>query len=161
MDDRKLVTDFLKDKNIDVVLSSPYKRSVDTVKDLADMFGFHIETIFDFRERKMGSVWIDDFTAFSKRQWVDFDYKDSDGESLREVQHRNVTALKAVIKKYENQNIVIGSHGTALSTIINYYNSAFGCSAFETIKSLMPWIVKITFAGSTMQRIETFDVFAK
>lgn len=35
--DRKLVTDFLLDKNIDVVLSSPYKRAVDTIKEFADV----------------------------------------------------------------------------------------------------------------------------
>lgn len=36
MEDRKLVTKFLVDKQIDVVLSSPYKRAVDTVKEFAD-----------------------------------------------------------------------------------------------------------------------------
>ena len=34
--DRVLVTDFLADKQIDVVLSSPYKRAVDTVKEFAE-----------------------------------------------------------------------------------------------------------------------------
>ena len=34
----------------------------EAMKNLYNLvFGFHIETIFDFRERKMGSVWIDDF----------------------------------------------------------------------------------------------------
>ena len=33
--DRKLVTAFLSDKNIDVVISSPYKRAYDTVYDFA------------------------------------------------------------------------------------------------------------------------------
>ena len=33
LQDRKLVTNFLKDKEIDMVFSSPYKRAVDTVKD--------------------------------------------------------------------------------------------------------------------------------
>ena len=36
LEDRKLVTEFLWNKNIDLVLSSPYKRSVDTIKDFAD-----------------------------------------------------------------------------------------------------------------------------
>ena len=35
MEDRKLVTTFLSDKNIDVVLSSPFKRAVDSVADFA------------------------------------------------------------------------------------------------------------------------------
>jgi len=36
LEDRKLVTTFLADKNVDVVLSSPFKRAVDTVRDFAD-----------------------------------------------------------------------------------------------------------------------------
>ena len=120
MVDRELVTRFLSDKHIDVVLSSPYKRAVDTVAHFADSKGLNIEIIDDFRERKVDSIWIEDFTAFSKAQWADFDYKLSDGESLNEVQSRNISALNSVLEKYKGKNIVISSHGTALSTIINY-----------------------------------------
>ncbi len=91
--DRKLVTDFLSDKEIDIVLSSPYKRAVDTIKDFADLNGLDIETIDSFRERKVDSGWIDNFTSFAQKQWNDFSYKLSDGECLQEVQDKNVSAL--------------------------------------------------------------------
>lgn len=143
--DRELVTQFLSDKNIDVVLSSPYKRAVDTVAHFADIKGLNIEIVDDFRERKVDSVWIEDFTAFSKAQWADFDYKLSDGESLNEVQIRNISALNCVLDKYNGKNIAIGSHGTALSTIINYYDKSFGYEDFERIRTVMPWIVEFTF----------------
>ena len=157
--DRELVTEFLEDKNINLVISSPYKRSIDTVKDFADKFGRQIELISDFRERKIDSVWIDDFTEFSKHQWADFDYKHVDGETLREVQKRNIAALKLVLKKYKGKNIAIGSHGTALSTIINYYDKSFGYSSFESIRKLMPWVVKFVFDGDKLNRIELIDLF--
>jgi len=38
--DRVLVTAFLRDKQIDAVYSSPFKRAVDTVKDFADKNGY-------------------------------------------------------------------------------------------------------------------------
>lgn len=159
--DRTLVTEFFKDKNIDIVLSSPYIRAVDTVKEFADAYNLKIETVFDFRERKIDSVWIEDFTTFCKQQWNDFSYKLSDGETLNEVQSRNVEALKLVLDKYKNRNIIVGSHGTALSTIINYFDCSFGYENFEKIKSLMPWIVKFTFDNDKLQDIEMFDVFVK
>ncbi|WP_201767691.1 histidine phosphatase family protein [Sporolactobacillus laevolacticus] len=65
MKDRALVTQYLHDKHVDVVLSSPYKRAVDTVKHFADEKGLPIHCIKDFRERKVGQ-WVDDFHAFSK-----------------------------------------------------------------------------------------------
>lgn len=145
MEDRKLVTTFLEDKGIDVVLSSPFKRAVDTVADFADTHNLTVETIEDFRERKVDSCWIEDFTSFSKRQWSDFTYKLSDGECLKEVQDRNIAALNDVLNKYTGKNIVIGSHGTALSTIINFYDNTFDYEDFDKIRFIMPWIVEFVF----------------
>ncbi|BCK00698.1 histidine phosphatase family protein [Anaerocolumna chitinilytica] len=159
MKDRVLVTDYLKDKMIDVVLSSPYKRAVDTVKDFADKYNLHIKSVHDFRERKIDSIWIEDFQTFSRRQWADFNYKYSDGEALNEVQKRNISALNAVLIEYQNKNIVVGSHGTALSTIINYYDSSFGYDDFERIKSLMPWVVKFTFKNTDCIGIDKINLF--
>lgn len=159
LEDRKLVSGYLDDKNIDIVLSSPYKRAVDTVKHFADENHFSIEMIDDFRERKVDSVWIEDFNAFCKRQWEDFSYRLSDGETLSEVQDRNIKALKGVLQEYKGKNIVIGSHGTALSTIINYYDASFGYEDFAEIKSLMPWIVKFVFNDEVLQKIEKINPF--
>lgn len=145
MEDRKKVTEFLSDKNIDIVLSSPFKRAVDTVKDFADKNELNIELIDDFRERKVDSVWIEDFSSFTRKQWSDFTYKLSDGECLKEVQDRNITALNDVLQRFLGKNIVIGSHGTALSTIVNYYDSSFGFEDFEKIRFVMPWIVEFDF----------------
>ena len=159
MEDRKLVTKFLADKDIDAVLSSPFKRAVDTVSEFADRKGLNIGIVNDFRERRVDSVWIEDFTAFCKAQWADFDYKLSDGECLSEVQKRNIIALNDVLMKYQGKNIVIGSHGTALSTIINYYDKSFGHSEFEKIKGLMPWIVRFTFEDEKCVEIKQFNLF--
>ena len=86
--DRELVTEFLADKQVDIVLSSPYKRAVDTVAHFAALRDLPITTIADFRERKVDSVWIDDFDAFTHNQWADFNYKLTDGETLAEVQKK-------------------------------------------------------------------------
>ena len=159
--DRKLATAFLEDKNIDMVLSSPYLRSVDTVKHFADKYDFEIKTIDDFRERKIDSVWIEDFNGFCKKQWSDFSYKLSDGESLGEVQRRNIAALNQVLSAYKGNNIVVGSHGTALSTIVNYYQPDFGYEEFERIRGVMPWIVHFAFEGTECRRIESYDLFVE
>jgi 2,3-bisphosphoglycerate-dependent phosphoglycerate mutase len=159
--DSKLVTEYLRDKNIQIILSSPYLRAVETVKDFADSFGHTIITIEDFRERKVDNVWIEDFNRFAQKQWSNFDYKLSDGECLREVQIRNVKALKQVIKEHPDKNIVIGSHGTALSTMINYFNPSFNFIDFQRIRTIMPWIVKFTFRGEELLQIEEIDVFRR
>lgn len=159
MRDRGLVTRFLKDKQIHHVFSSPYKRAMDTVRDFADRHHLPIEAIDDFRERRVDSGWIEDFAAFCKNQWNDFTYRYTDGESLLEVQQRNIAALERLLVAHPDENLVIGSHGTALSTIINHYDPAFGYNEFERIKTLMPWIVEFTFHGLRCVSIRQIDVF--
>lgn len=159
LEDRHLVTNLLADMPVNAVLSSPYKRAVDTVQPLADARGLTIRTVGEFRERRVDSCWIEDFNAFCRAQWADFDYKLSDGESLREVQSRNIAALQAVLREYPNQTVVIGSHGTALSTIINYYDNTFGYEQFEAIRSLMPWVVRFDFDGDKCTHIQYLNVF--
>lgn len=156
MKDRKLVTGFLWDKGIDVILSSPYKRAVDTIKEFADAKGMKIKLIDEFRERKAGNDWMENFDDFCKNQWADFDFKLSGGESLREVQSRNISALNQVLETYAGKNVVIGSHGTALSTIINYFDPSFGYNEFQEIKSLMPWIVRFSFEGSRYLEMQIY-----
>lgn len=157
--DRLLVTDYLQSRKIEHIYSSPYQRAVDTIKDYADKNSMKIICIDDFRERKIDSVWIDDFKTFSINQWKDFAYKLNDGESLKEVQDRNIKALNGLLDKHKNQRIAIGSHGAALSTIINYYDSSFGYEQFESIIKLMPWIVKFTFKEYECLNIEMIDLF--
>lgn len=158
MIDRKLVTDYLIDKNVDVILSSPFKRSYDTVKHFADISGQEIRIIEDFRERKIDDSWIDDFSDFAKKQWGDFLYKLPNGESLSEVQKRNITALEEVLTIYQGKTIVIGSHGTSLCTIINYYDENFNYNDFMKIRNYMPWIVKFVFKETVNQEIEYIEV---
>lgn len=157
--DRRLVTEFLMDKQIQVILSSPYKRAVDTVRDFAEIKGMDITVIDEFRERKVGNEWIEDFNSFCKKQWENFEYKLSDGESLKEVQDRNIFKLKKVILKYKGKNIVVGSHGTALGTIINYYDKKFEYSEFDKIRYLMPWIVEFTFDEEDCIKIQNYNLF--
>lgn len=72
LEDRKLVSNYLEDKNIDVVFSSPFKRSVDTVKHFADKHNLSIELVDDFRERRVDSIWIEDFDIFVRINGVIF-----------------------------------------------------------------------------------------
>ncbi|HZJ82770.1 MAG TPA: histidine phosphatase family protein [Clostridia bacterium] len=159
--DCKQVTGFLLKRNITKVFSSPFKRAIDTIKDFSDLSGLEINIIEDFRERKVADIWIEDFDVFAEKQWDDFHYKISGGESLNEVQQRNIRALKYILKENNNENIVIGTHGTALSTIINYYDKNFGYSQFKRIKNLMPFIVGISFNGENVIEIEEFELKQK
>lgn len=157
--DRALVTDFLADKHITAVFSSPYRRAVDTVRDFAERHGLLIRTDPDLRERRVDSVWIEDFDGFCRRQWADFNYRYTDGETLRAVQTRNLDAVRRILARCPGQSAAIGSHGTALSTIINYFDPSFGYGDFHAIRKLMPWIVRFAFDGGRCMEITGYNLF--
>ena len=147
LQDRMKIVEALREIPIHAVLSSPYKRAVDTVQPLADQRGLSIVTDADFRERKVGDGWLEDFTSFAKRQWADFDFALEHGESLRQVQARNAAALERALERYDGKTIVIGSHGTALSSLVEHYTPGFGYKGFDRIRNIMPWVVRFTFEG--------------
>ena len=139
---------------IDAFYSSPYLRAIDTIKPLADSRGRSIHLIPDFRERKITDYWIEDFTGFTEKQWTDFHYHLPGGESLSMVQERNIRALEPLLQTHPDQTILIGTHGTALSTIINYYKPDFQLADFHRIKHIFPCIVQFEFQGSTCSSID-------
>ena len=145
LSDRAVVLDTIKDRHIDVFLSSPYRRSVDTIRPAADFFGMSIITDERFRERKSGEYG-NGMRQFSER-WKNLDYAEEGGESLRSTQKRNISALFDVLDRYNGKTIVIGTHGTALSTILNYYDPSFNVDDFLRVIDWMPYIVELSFVG--------------
>ena len=158
--DRRLVTEFLQDKSIDAVLSSPYKRAVDTIADFASKLRLDIELIEGFREQDEEG-WSDDeqFFIYNEKQWADFSLKSSTGESLSDVQSRNIAAMNDALVRYKDKNIIVGTHGTALSTIINYYDSSYGFNGFLAMVNIKPWVVRMDFDENHCIRIEKTDLF--
>lgn len=146
--DSAIVLEILKDKKIDVFYCSPYKRSMDTIADVAAYFGKEIITDERLREREKGPDG-NNHEMFQKR-WADHDYHEDGGESIAMVQKRNMEALNEILSDNLNKEIVVGTHGTALSTILNFYDNDFGCEDFLRIIDWMPYIIELDFEDNKM-----------
>ena len=96
-----------------------------------------------------------------RKRWADFNYHEDGGESLISVQERNINALKYVLNNHKNESILIGTHGTALSTILNYYDNSFGCDDFLRIINFMPYIIRLDFEGYSCIRKEEVLIVEK
>ena len=67
--------------------------------------------------------------------------------------------MNEVLNKYENKNIVIGTHGTALSTIINNYDRSYGFDDLMKMVYITPWVAKMVLSKSKCVGIEKIDLF--
>ncbi len=148
------VRDVLKDKAVNVFVSSPYRRSIESIQRAAEFFHLEIETDERLRERKVGKSSGDDVL---KKRWSDFSFAESGGECIGSVQQRNISALKEILERHAGKTVVIGTHGTALSSILNYFDSSFGAEDFLKIVNFMPWIVKMEFDGENL--VSKTDIF--
>jgi len=159
--DRALVTSFLLDKNIDAVLSSPFKRAVDTVSDFADGKGLQMVLIEDFKEHDTISdnYPTSEYFSFINKYWTDFNYKVHNDESLFELQKRNITAFNRILAEYRNKTVVIGTHGMALSTIINYFDPTYKFENFLDMVKIKPWVVRMDFNDDGCVGMEKIDLF--
>ena len=146
--DSAIVLEFLKDKKIDAFYCSPYKRSMDTIAEAADFFTKEIITDERLREREKGLDG-NNHGMFRKR-WADHNYHEEGGESIAMVQKRNIEALNEILSDNTDKDIVIGTHGTALSTILNFYDNSFGCEDFLRIIDWMPYIIELNFEGGKL-----------
>ena len=145
------LTELFKGYDVSRVISSPYLRAINTVKGIAEDKGLNIEIIQDFRERKIANSPVEDFISFTKQQWNDFDYYLENGESLNEVQARGINALKNIVENHSGENIVIGTHGTILAVILNFFDKKYNYEFWKSMK--MPDVFKLQFKDGNMESI--------
>ncbi len=158
--DLKIVLDILKDKEIDVFYSSPYKRSVDTIAETAAYFQKDIIKDDRLREREKGVDGNLHHGMFEKR-WTDHNYHEAGGESINMVQKRNIAALKEILVKEEGKNVVIGTHSTALGSILNAFDPTFSCKEFLRIIDWMPYVLEMDFEGEELVGIHELGYVEK
>ncbi|PFB65094.1 histidine phosphatase family protein [Bacillus cereus] len=156
--DAENVTHLLKDKHIDVVISSPYKRAIQTVQGIANTYNVTIQIEKDLRERLLSSEPVADFNDAIENVWEDWSFAYEGGESNDVAQRRAVICMQSILKKYKGKNIVIGTHGNIMVLLMNYFDSKYDLQFWKTLH--MPDVYKLTFDNncfSSAERIESTD----
>ncbi|WP_102275348.1 histidine phosphatase family protein [Cytobacillus massiliigabonensis] len=141
--DAEKLTNILKHENIDYVLSSPYKRAIQTVEGIAEYIEKEIIIEEDLRERNLSDDPVEDFYFAMKKVWDDPSFSLKGGESNQTAQVRGVHATLQIIEEFKGKNIVIGTHGNIMVLIMNYFDKKYN---FEFWKELsMPDIYRLEF----------------
>ncbi|PEF07255.1 histidine phosphatase family protein [Bacillus thuringiensis] len=141
--DAENVTRLLKDKHIDVVISSPYKRAIQTVQGIANTYKLLIQTEEDLRERLLSTEPVSNFNDAMQNVWEDWSFAYEGGESNDVAQRRAVICMQNILKQYEGKNIVIGTHGNIMVLLMNYFNSKYDLEFWKTLH--MPDVYQLNF----------------
>jgi 2,3-bisphosphoglycerate-dependent phosphoglycerate mutase len=150
--DAQKVTELLSHENITKVISSPYKRAIQTVEGTANYFGLSISIDEGFRERKLADGSVTNFDEVILKYWENFDFSLNGGETGYVAQDRGVQSLKSLLNKYCGQNTVIGIHGNIMVLIMNYYDKKYNYDFWNSLN--MPDIYKLSFEDGVLVGVE-------
>lgn len=149
--DVERITEILEKENIDYVISSPYKRAVQTIERIAQLTDKELIIESDFKERNLSEKPIENFDEAITKVWEDETFSWEGGESNLIAQKRGIKATIEVLEKYEGKNIVIGTHGNIMVLIMNFFDKRYG---FDFWKELdMPDIYKLTFEKTKLKEV--------
>jgi len=155
--DAKLVSEYFDQIHIDRVVSSPDKRAIATIQEVADSHKLEIEIFEELHERRITNGLVENFKKFTLNQWKDFNYKLAGGESLNEVKARSLKTFEKIIEESLDQVVVIGTHGTILSLYLNHLEEKFQYHDFKKMK--LPDIYKVNYDGSRYVSMERINIY--
>lgn len=146
------VTELLIKEKITHVFSSPFKRAIQTVEDVANIFDLNIVINDNFRDRKLADHSVDDFNKVIFEYWQDFNFSLEGGETSYVAQARGVKALQNILEHYSGGNIVIGTHGNMMVLIMNYFDQTYDYDIWRQLK--MPDIYKLSFDEKKLMNVK-------
>ncbi|EOP27792.1 phosphoglycerate mutase [Bacillus cereus VD131] len=137
------------------MISSPYKRAIQTVQGIANTYNVSIQIEEDLRERLLSSEPLEDFNDAIENVWEDWTFAYEGGESNDVAQERAILCMQNILEKYKGKNIVIGTHRNIMVLLMNYFDSKYDFQFWKTIQ--MPDVYKLTFDNNrfiSAERIE-------
>lgn len=149
--DAEKITKTLEKEHIDYVISSPYKRAIQTVNGIAKLIDREIILMDGFKERVLSEKPVTDFSKAITKVWEDYTYALEGGESNITAQQRGVNATIQVLERYPGKNIVVGTHGNIMVLIMNYFDKNYDFSFWKELE--MPDIYKLTFDKATLKKV--------
>lgn len=106
------------------LVSSPYRRAIQTLEPYAKRAGRAIAIEPEFREHRMAPTSLTNWREVLRRQWQDFSFALEGGESMAESQARGLAVVTRLAQ--EPGVCAIAGHGTTMSLVLHAVTGAFG-----------------------------------
>lgn len=153
--DAKKVTAIMSEKEIDLIVSSPYPRAIQTIEGIADAKNIEVKLFEELRERQLKGAYKlseEEIQQAIKKSFEDTEFNLSGGESVKDVQNRALPVIKNLLIKYAGKKIIIGTHGNVMTVIMNYFNEEYGYDFWKNTSK--PDIYKLTFFDETLKSVQ-------
>ncbi|TXC93450.1 histidine phosphatase family protein [Metabacillus litoralis] len=149
MEQALALSDFFSNTKIDRMISSPYKRAIDSISPLAKRCNINIEIDRKLAERILSTKNLPDWFEKLRSTFDDLELKFEGGESSEEAMNRIVEVIEEAFRR-TNKTTVIVTHGNLMSLLLRYFNKDFGFEEWRRLTNpdvflLMNDNYKVTF----------------
>ncbi|MCG7384726.1 histidine phosphatase family protein [Paenibacillus sp. ACRRY] len=111
--------------SVSYIVSSPWKRALQTADPLARAVSQHIHTDERFQERVLSTRHLENWMEVLERTYTDENFAEEGGESSRIATARGMEVLEECWSRTERSAAVI-THGNMLSLLLRHYHKSFG-----------------------------------
>ncbi|MBS4172696.1 histidine phosphatase family protein [Bacillus sp. FJAT-49736] len=150
------VADLLEKEGIEVLVSSPYTRSVLTIQELADRLGQEIHIFEDLKERIFSTMdmRISDAELYPilEKSYSDPNYALRGAESNNDCQNRAIKVLQELLITYQGKRIAIGTHGAVMTLMMGFYDKQFDYNFL--LQTSKPDIFRMEFNGQELVEVK-------
>ncbi|MFJ7827394.1 histidine phosphatase family protein [Psychrobacillus sp. NPDC096623] len=121
--------------HIDSIISSPYKRTLQTIKPFSECSRIPIFIDENLQERVLSADPMEDWREQLEKTFIERDLTFPGGESSNYALTRIRKVVDEVFENQQMHSVAIVSHGNILSLLINHYETTFGFTQWQQMKN--------------------------
>lgn len=139
---------FFKDKMIQHIISSPFKRALLSIQPTAQSKNIPIEIDERLAERTLSSGNLSNWLELLEETFTNLDLKVDGGESSREA---TVRAIKVVTES--PNNCVLVTHGNLMSLILKHFDDSIGFQDWKSLSNPDVYTLSLVNNESTIEHL--------
>lgn len=143
---------FFEEVKINRIISSPFRRAIQSIGQVAKRAKVNIEIDERLAERILSTELLPDWLEKLKATFDDLDLKFDRGETSREAMHRIVGVVEEIFKS-NSQNTLIVTHGNLMSLLFKNYLPDFGFEQWRRLSNPDVYLLKFSNDKLTIDRL--------
>lgn len=148
----KRLSSFLKDKDIQFIISSPYVRALTSILPLAEVLHLQVRSDARLSERVLSAEPLDNWLDCLKHTFVDFELSYRGGESSQEAMARAANLVNDVLAEHHG-NVALVTHGNLMTLLLRYFDERFGFEEWASLTNPDVYVVRIDESQAIVERI--------
>lgn len=138
------LAEFLHDKNIESIISSPYLRALKSISPLEEKLQIKVMTDDRLSERILCGENNPNWLEMLRNTFADLELCYEGGESSIAAKNRVLSVINDV-RNCGLNNVVIITHGNLMSLLLKYYENKFGFEEWQLLSN--PDVYHLYFKG--------------